>query len=243
MKPFLLISTRPEDVASASEYAQFLRYGGLEPNDLVQHRLEAEPLPSIRLEDYSGIMVGGSPFTGSDPQEFKSAVQVRVEREIAQLLDLLVSEDFPFLGACYGVGTLGRHQGGVIDETYSEPIGPATIRVTAEGSRDALLAGVPSMFTAYVGHKEACSLLPPHATLLASSEACPVQMFRVRANLYGTQFHPELDFPGICERITIYRRAGYFHPSEANEVIERCAGVDVSAAHIIIRNFVERYAR
>ena len=42
-------------------------------------------------------------------------MQHRVEAELAGLLDDVVAADFPFLGACYGVGTLGVHQGGVVD--------------------------------------------------------------------------------------------------------------------------------
>ena len=243
MKPFLLISTRPEDAAADGEYAQFRRYGGLGIGDLVRHRLEAEPLPRLRLEDYSGIIVGGSPFTGSVPPQYKSDTQVRVEAEIDRLLDRVVAEDYPFLGACYGVGTLGRHQGGVIDFTYSEPIGPITVTVTDDGAHDRLLRGMPAAFQAYVGHKEACSALPAGAVLLATSSACPVQMFRIKENLYGTQFHPELDYEGICERIDIYREAGYFPPDEADDVKVRCQGADVSASHQVIRNFVEAYGQ
>lgn len=39
-------------------------------------------------------MVGGSPFTGSIPEAHKSLTQVRVEKEIDELLDLIVAEDF-----------------------------------------------------------------------------------------------------------------------------------------------------
>ena len=70
------------------------------------------------------------------------------------------------------------------------------------------------MFDAYVGHKEACRVLRRTATLLAGSATCPVQMFRVKQNLYATQFHPELDRPGIITRVHVYQDAGYFPPHE-----------------------------
>ena len=50
---------------------------------------------------------------------------------------------------------------------------------TDEGVADPILAGMPRMFNAFVGHKEAIRELPPSAVLLASSPTCPVQMFRV----------------------------------------------------------------
>ncbi|MFH5820965.1 glutamine amidotransferase [Georgenia sp. AZ-5] len=243
MKPFLLLATRPEDAAADSEYEAFLRYGGLEERELVRVRLEAGPLPPLELADYSGIFVGGSPFTGSIPTEHKSDTQRRVEAELAGLLDVVVAADFPFLGACYGVGSLGRHQRAVIDGTYAEPIGAPVIELTEAGAADPLLAGMPRRFQAFVGHKEAITSLSEGAVLLASSADCPVQMFRVRENLYGTQFHPELDVPGILERIRIYRDAGYFLPGEQEAVERACASQRVDAPQRLLRNFVERYAR
>lgn len=241
MKPFLLLATRGEDAAADDEYAAYLRYCGLEEKQLERIRLEAGPLPWLELENYSGIIVGGSPYTSSDPIEEKSATQVRVEQELAELLDRVVAADFPFFGACYGVGTLGRHQGAVIDRTYGEAVGGVEIRLTAEGLRDPLLRGLSPRFTAFVGHKEACSVLPPHAVLLASSDTCPVQMFRIRKNLYATQFHAELDAAGLATRIDIYRNAGYFPPSAAEELKAAGRKHTITEPMKLLRNFVEAY--
>lgn len=243
MKPFLLIATRAEDRAADDEYDQILRFGRLQDGDVHRLRLERDPMPDIDLGRYSGIIVGGSPFTGSEPQEMKTATQIRVESEISSLLDTVVERDFPFLGACYGVGTLGKHQGATIDSTYGEPVGGTTIELTEAGRRDPLLEGVPSTFSAFVGHKEAVRTLPSHAVLLATSADCPVQMFKIRENLYGTQFHPELDAEGIATRIRIYKNAGYFQPEEADTLIAETQRWDVANAHTIIANFTARYAR
>ena len=242
MKPFLLIATRSEDAAADSEYASILDLGGLEERELHRLRLEAEPLPDLELDDYSGIIVGGSPFTSSIPHEHKSDTQLRVEAELGTLLDVLWERDFPFFGACYGIGTLARHIGGVIDGTYAEPISAPVVTVTAEGRADPLLAGVPDRFQAFVGHKEACTHLPETAVILASSEHCPVQMFRVRTNLYGTQFHPELRLDALVERMDVYRHAGYFRPEEFEDIRREVSAADVSHAGTVLRNFVARYA-
>ena len=107
MKPFLLIATRAEDLPADEEYALFLRFTGLSEDQLVRRRLEAEPLGEIDLDDWSGIFVGGGPFNVSDPADSKSQAQKRAEAELAELLTRIVDADFPFLGCCYGVGTLG----------------------------------------------------------------------------------------------------------------------------------------
>jgi GMP synthase (glutamine-hydrolysing) len=243
VKPFLLLSSRAEDLAAAEEYTAFLRCTGLSPEQLHRIRLEAAPLPRLRLDDWSGIFLGGGPFNSSDAPEVKSAVQHRVEQELSALLDEVVDRDSPFFGACYGIGTLGVHQGGVIDRTYAEAIAAVEVTLTAAGVADPVLAGVPERFDAFVGHKEACRVLPPDAVLLAGSGGCPVQMFRVKENVYATQFHPELDVTGLVTRIRVYQHAGYFPPAELEELIARITPAVVTEPGRMLANFVRRYAR
>ena len=243
MRPFLLLSTRAEDPAADGEYAAFLRCTGLEPHQLQRIRLEAAPLPALRLDDWSGIFLGGGPFNSSDRPETKSTVQHRVERELAALLDEVVARDFPFFGACYGIGTLGVHQGGVVDRTHGEPVSAVRVQLTAEGVADPVLAGMAAEFEAFVGHKEACLVLPPGAVLLATSPACPVQMFRIKGNVYATQFHPELDVPGILTRVRVYQHAGYFPPEELEDLIARLTPAVVTEPGRMLATFATRYAR
>ena len=243
MKPFLLLASRAEDAAADDEYAAFLQFGGLTEPELVRVRLEQRPLGAIDLTDYSGIIIGGSPFNSSDAPEVKSEVQRRVEQELSALLDQVIAADFPVLGACYGVGVVGTHEGAVIDRTYGEPVGAVPVTLTEEGRHDPLFGVLPASFDAFVGHKEAVRSLPPNAVLLASSPRCPVQAFRVGANVYATQFHPELDVAGISTRIDVYRHAGYFAPDEADTVKELARGSGVQHPPVVLRRFVERYAQ
>jgi GMP synthase (glutamine-hydrolysing) len=243
VKPFLLLASRAEDTAADEEYEAYLRFGGLDASQLRRIRMEQAPLPELELDDYSGVIVGGSPFNASEPNEQKTDVQRRVERELGKLLDDIIAQDFPFFGACYGVGTLGLHQGAVIDRTYGEQLGGVTITLTPEGLDDPLLAGMPAEFTAFTGHKEACTVLPPNAVLLASSAACPVHMFRIKKNLYATQFHPELDAEGLVTRIDIYRHAGYFPPESAEELMEAARTFTATEPMKILRNFVKVYGK
>ena len=242
MKPFLLLSTRADDEAADGEYDAFLRWSGLGESALRRVRLDRAPLGDLDVDEYGGVVLGGGPFNSSDPEERKSDTQRRVETELRGLLDELVARDFPFLGACYGIGTLGVHQGGKVDRTYSEPISAVRISLTAAGIADPLLAGLPEEFDAFVGHQEACSVLPPTATLLAGSATCPVQKFRVKTNLYATQFHPELDVPGIQTRIRVYQHAGYFPPETMDELLEHVAGAVVTEPPRVLTNFVARYS-
>ena len=243
MKPFLLLATRAEDLAADDEYAEFLRCGGLDERDLERRRVERDPLGDVDLDRYSGVILGGSPYTISDPQHEKSPAQVRVEVELTRLLDEVIDRDYPFLGACYGIGLIGRYVGAVVDRTYPEPVGATTLRLTEAGRADPLFNVLPEVFEAFVGHKEAITKLPDHAVHLASSAACPVQAFRVRTNVYATQFHPELDVPGIQTRIDIYQDYGYFAPAEAQGLKDAAAQSNVVHPPALARRFVELYAR
>ncbi|MCW2762865.1 MAG: glutamine amidotransferase [Marmoricola sp.] len=242
-KPFLLLSIRAERAAADNEYDSFLRFAGLDESELPVVNLVAGDLPPVELDEWSGILLGGGPWNASDPEESKSEAQLRAEPAIAALLDQVVARDFPFLGACYGIGTLGLHQGGVVDRSWPEPVGPLSVTVTAEGQEDPLFAGVPAEFTAYGGHKEAMVRLPPGAVQLATSAACPVQAFRVGSNVYATQFHPELDLEGVCTRIEVYKDAGYFDPGEADTLKALSRAVQVSHPMTLLANFVRLYRR
>ncbi|MFZ8292004.1 hypothetical protein ACO1K7_13905, partial [Staphylococcus aureus] len=67
---------------------------------------------------------------------------------MAALVDRVVARDAPFLGACYGVGTLGTHLGAPIGGTYAEPISVVDVSLTDAGRADPLLVGLPDTFPA-----------------------------------------------------------------------------------------------
>lgn len=237
MKPFLLLGTRDTDEAALGEYTSVLRHTRLSPEALRHVRVESAPLPVIHLEDYSGIIVGGSPFNASDA--VKSTLQERVESELNELLAEVLAQDFPFIGLCYGVGLVTQALGGVVDNTYAEPIGAVDVTLTDEGRADPVLAGMPDTFAAFTGHKEACLELPESVTLLATGNGAPYQMYRYANNVYVTQFHPELDAIDLEKRMRLYTHAGYFQPEELEELVVRAHGSHVSGAqHRILENFV-----
>lgn len=242
MKPFLHLSIRDHDQAVAAELDALASFGGLAPGDLVQLRAEQAPLPVVRPDDYSGIIIGGGQFNTSD--EAKTDVQRRVEADLGQIIDVALAGDVPLLGLCYGLGIVTQHLGGLVDRTYGETTSAVEVTLTEAGRADPLFEGVPDAFMAFTGHKEACSRLPNDAVLLASGVACPVQSFRARDRAYVTQFHPELDVDRLVERMVIYRNAGYFDPDEFDVLVEqaRAAGVEESPGRIL-GNFVRMFAR
>ncbi len=241
MKPFLILQIRPQDETSHDEFEAILKHGHLTESDVVRMRIEVNGIPDdLQLADYSGIILGGGPFCVSNQE--KSAAELKMEKDLYKLLDEVVEKDFPFLGACIGIGILGNHQNCEISkDRYSEPVGAMTISKTEAGERDALLKGVTTSFRAFVGHKEACTSWNDNIAILASSLTCPVQMFRVKNHIYATQFHPELDSNGLTVRVNYYKHHGYFPPESAEELIEAGEQEQITEPMKVLRNFVEKY--
>jgi len=240
-RPFLILQLRPEDDTSDSEFEAILKYGKLEAANTRRLRIEKSGIPELSMDDYAAVIVGGSPFDISTPQHEKTPIQVKIEADFRRLFDEVVANDIPFLGACSGCGLLGSYLDTPISRKYGEPVGGATVRVTEAGRNDSLLTDFPDEIAVLCGHKEACDTVPRGAILLLSSDACPVQMFRIGKNVYATQFHPEGDGEGFTVRIHAYKYHGYFPAEEAEALIIAVNREDTPYAREILRRFVARY--
>jgi len=243
MKPFLILQIRPVDAASDTEFEAFLNYGDLSIDEVKRVRLEKTGLPEIDLDSYSAVIVGGGPSMASDPKGKQPDYQIKFDKQLYELFDKIIEKDFPYLGACYGLCILAMHQGGEVSrEKYAEAVEGLTIKINEEGEKDSLLQGLPTEFRAFAGHKEACQEVPPGATLLASSDTCPVHLIRFKKNIYATQFHPELDVHNMLVRTDIYKDKGYF-PIEDAEKVKQGARDEgqVTIPQEILKRFVEKY--
>lgn len=241
MKPFLLLQSRPEDVASDNEYEAFWRFGGLKPEQLQRVRMDKREFPLINVTEYSGIIMGGGPANFAYSEAKKSVMQKQFEPWLFAQLEEIIKKDIPFLGTCLGFGALVKAMNGDVTFDYGEPVKAVEVVVSGDGLNDTLLKGLPPIFPAFVGHKEGVGHLPDGVTELARSASCS-QMVRVGSNVYATQFHPELDGPGLALRIQIYRDAGYFKPEEADSLVTMALEAQVEWPVYILREFVKSYA-
>ncbi len=236
MKPFLLLQHRYLDEASDKEYEAVLQYGMLEREELVRIRMEQQSISHLDPRDYSGIITGGGPANISDATVDKPSAQLRFEMEMEHLYETIFNYDIPYLGMCYGMGSITRYLGGEVSgKQFSEPVGSVRIQLEAN---DPILENLPTSFAAFVGHKESCQSLPKGAVLLASSPTCPIQMIRCKKHFYATQFHPELDVPGIILRIRSYKDHGYFKPSETESLIDSVKNEVIRYPQKILENFI-----
>lgn len=243
MKKVLILQMRPEDETADAEFLAILEKGGLEKEQVDRIRVEKSPKLDIELANYSAIIAGGSPFDLSTPLAEKSDSQLAVEDFFQRLFTNVIAADFPFLGACSGNGLLGQYCQVKISTRYAEPIGAIEVNLTEAAKTDDLLEGFPPSFLALVGHKEACDDFPKESTALVTSPACPVQMFRLKNNIYATQFHPEADEHQFSLRIDIYKNYGYFDPKEVESLKAQLRDVATPWSNQILKRFVSKYAK
>lgn len=239
-----MVSTRPEIEAAHNEYETFLALAGLEREDLHHVFLEEiDFLGSFAAGDVSGVLIAGSPYDAATLEAGKTRTQLRIEEQVRELLAVTLKEGVPTLATGFGLEVLAGYLGASTSSAFGEELGAADVYLTAEGRQDPVLAGIPQVFTAFVGHDEGVVDTPPHATLLATSPDCPVHMIRVGAGVYGTQFLPELDAERFAQRVSIYADAGYGDPGPVENIVAEARSTEEHVAGRVIRNFVEHFSR
>jgi len=241
MKKVLILQFRPEKEVSDDEFKAFLKYGGL--NEKEVERIEAhEGFKDIDLDDYSALIIGGSPYSVSDGK--KTDAQIKTEEKLFKLMREVKKKDFPYWGNCYGLGTIATACNGIVSQDkYSESVGAVEILLNENAKKDDLLSGLDEKFYAFVGHKEACQIVPPDAILLASSKTCPIQLIRYGKNVYASQFHAELDSDGLALRIEYYKDKGYFKSEDAEKLIKEGYKYDIKVPMKFFKRFIDKYHR
>lgn len=116
---------------------------------------------------------------------------------VADLLRARIAMGRPNLGVCLGCQLIAHAAGAAVapmrsvDGRAVREVGWGHLQVFPDA--DPVVVGLPASMEVLHWHGDACSL-PKGAVLLASTPACPVQMFRLGRSL-GLQFHPEVDGP------------------------------------------------
>lgn len=174
-----IIQNQPE--VPAGIYGELLQAARIPFRTIRPDRDEALPTP----QSATAVILLGGTMGVADEEEFPFLRKVKTF-----ILDC-VDSDLPFLGICLGGQLLADILGGEVTAGGRGEKGLCKLALTAAGGSDPLFAGVASDFAAFEWHNDSFSL-PPAATLLARSTACPGQAFRF-GRAWGVQFHPEVD--------------------------------------------------
>jgi len=133
------------------------------------------------------LLIMGGPMSANDNDPWI--------REEIEFIQRSVKEGHPVIGICLGAQLLAKALGGSVYKSESAEIGMTTITLTPEGKADPAFQDIDEKIQVFEWHGEGIEN-PPGASVLAASEAFPVQAFR-QGNALGLLFHIEIERMGI----------------------------------------------
>lgn len=138
------------------------------------------------LDGYDGLIVLGGTMGPTDDEDAPWLPSTR------RLLADAVEESVPALGICLGAQMLAAATGGHVRKIPEAPeVGVHSIQFNEAAAEDQLFGGFAGELAVVQWHWLEADQLPDGAELLASSQACQNQAFRVGSCAWGVQFHPE----------------------------------------------------
>lgn len=153
---------------------------------------KGDPIPPD-LDDVEGVISLGGPQNVDD----MGSSAAWMEREMAYLRTAHEAQ-LPVIGICLGAQMIGAALGGEVSKMARPEYGFCDVHLTPNGQTDTILAGIAWTSPQFQTHAREVSKLPPDAQLLASSDRCKAQAFRVGLRTYGFQYHFECDRDGIA---------------------------------------------
>jgi GMP synthase (glutamine-hydrolysing) len=189
-KPVLIIQHAPHEHPAVVK--RTLESQGIAT--LLLHSYLDEKYPSHK--DIYGIISLGGPMNANEEKEHPW-----IKKEVA-LLRACTLEDQPVAGICLGGQLLARAMGGSVEKNKTYELGWFPIELNEQGLSDKITGSAGASPTVYQWHEDTFHL-PEDATLLAYSQACARQAYRIGDKAYGFQFHPEADHQLVNEWLDI----------------------------------------
>ena len=113
-----------------------------------------------------------------------------------KLIEKALSNDMPVLGVCLGAQLLAKTLGARVYRNRVKEIGWYDVSPTKSAATDPLLRQFGGMEKIFQWHGDTFDI-PKTAVHLAASPLCANQAFRYGSEVYGFQFHLEVDAPMI----------------------------------------------
>lgn len=151
---------------------------------------ERHPDTEPSLDGYDGLIVLGGPMNVDEVDSYPN-LQTEVE-----LIKDAVQREIPILGVCLGSQLIAKALGAKVRKNPEKEIGWYELSPTKDGELDPLISNFNQLEKIFQWHGDTFGL-PKGAKLLASSPLCKNQAFRFGENVYGFQFHLEVDKPMI----------------------------------------------
>lgn len=142
------------------------------------------------LEGYHALVVLGGPMGVDQTKEHPNLLT-----EVA-LIQQAIDHRIPVLGVCLGAQLIAKALGAKVEQGCDKEIGWYPVSLTEEGKHDPVLAHFNGTENIFQWHGDTFEI-PAGAQHLAESRLCRNQAFRYGKNVYGFQFHLEVDEPMI----------------------------------------------
>ena len=146
---------------------------------------EGDKLPS-QGSYFDGLIILGGPMNAEDDENHPCL------REIVNLIHQFTTEHKPILGICLGAQILARAFGKRVYPHHTFELGFTPVFTIGDASEDLLLRNCPEVVHLMEWHFDTFDL-PKEATLLMSSQICKNQAYKIHDNIYGFQFHLEVN--------------------------------------------------
>jgi len=168
------------------------------------------------LEGYHGVVVLGGPMSVNDSDRLP---HLRTE---LNLIEDAMKKSLPVLGICLGAQLVAKTLGANVYPNSEKEIGWYDVTPTEEASSDCVFMHFRQTETIFQWHGDTFDM-PHGASHLASSNLCGNQAFRYGLNVYGLQFHLEVDEPMIHRWLKV--------PENRSEIASLNGNIDADHIH------------
>lgn len=138
------------------------------------------------LDGYNGLVILGGPMNVDQTKKHPHLLT-----EIKLIEDAL-KRGIPILGICLGAQLIAKTLGAHVGKNHQKEIGWYDVNLNAEGHNDPVLRHFQKSEKIFQWHGDSFEI-PKTAVHLATSPTCANQAYRYKDNVYGFQFHLEVD--------------------------------------------------
>lgn len=143
-------------------------------------------LDRLTLDGHDGLVVLGGPMNADEAEKYP-----HLSFELELITDA-IHRELPVLGVCLGAQLIAKTLGSRVYPNRVKEIGWYDLAPTPPGVADSLFAHFRTTEKVFQWHGDTFDI-PSKAIHLASSPLCANQAFRYGKNVYGLQFHLEVN--------------------------------------------------
>ena len=157
-----------------------------------------------------------------------------------KFLQKIIENEIPFLGICLGAQLLAKTAKAKVKLDVCREIGWFKVQLTDAGIKDSLFKDLDKELIVFQWHQDMFEI-PKEGILLATSEKCPNQAFKLKKNIYGLQFHIEMTSQMIKEWLEEEVKEGGIEKKEAERILRETNQIisqSFAQTKVILQNFL-----